>query len=212
MTQFDDLTGEFINGIYVIKLLKKGKSRNTWLCLCPKCKEEFKIVGGRTKLNSISQCKGCSISEKKSTHKMSKSRIYHIHSKMISRCYNDNNKDYEHYGGRGIKIYDEWLGDNGFINFYNWAIENGYNDNLTIDRIDVNGNYEPNNCRWTDIKTQENNRTNSRIINFRGETHTLSQWAEILGFNYFTLSTRIYYRNWDIEKAFTTPVKERNKK
>lgn len=81
-------------------------------------------------------------------HGLNESRIYATYHNMKDRCTNPNCKAYKNYGGRGIKICDEWLGENGFINFYNWAISNGYDDSLTIDRVDIDGNYEPNNCRW----------------------------------------------------------------
>lgn len=107
---------------------------------------------------------------------------------MKERCYNIHNINYRHYGGRGIIVCDEWLRD--FINFYNWAMSHGYDDNLTIDRIDVNGDYCPDNCRWTDYETQGNNRRNTVYLTYNGKTQSVSQWCRELKLN---LST-VYYR------------------
>jgi hypothetical protein len=104
-------------------------------------------------------------------------------------------KDYAHYGARGIRVCPEW---DDYTVFKEWAINNGYSDNLTIDRIDVNGNYEPNNCRWITRKEQANNTTHSRYITFRGEKRTMSQIADILGVSYKTIQHRVY-RNRPLE-------------
>jgi hypothetical protein len=98
----------------------------------------------------------------------------------------------------GIKVCDEWLHD--FMEFYNWSMSHGYNTNLTIDRVDVNGNYEPSNCRWISNKQQQRNKHNNRNITINGETHCLSEWCEILGLNINTVNTR-FRRNWNIERA-----------
>lgn len=105
------------------------------------------------------------------THGLSKTRLYTIWAGIKNRCYCSNNKNYRNYGGRGIEVCDEWK--NNFVFFYNWSIKNGYKDNLTIDRIDVNGNYEPNNCRWTTMKEQAHNKRNTRKITIMGETKTV---------------------------------------
>ena len=124
---------------------------------------------------------------------------------MKSRCYNQNNPQYSLYGYRGIIICNEWL--NNFMNFYNWSIYNKYQDNLTIDRIDVNGNYEPSNCRWITMKEQINNRRNSYYITINNETKTLAQWCEIYNIKYNTVFQRINQYNWNPLKALTTPIK-----
>lgn len=139
---------------------------------------------------------------------ISRTRIYRTYHHMKDRCYRENNKDYKHYGGRGIKICSDWLGENGFINFYNWAMENGYSDDLTIERKDPNKDYCPENCCWIPLKKQMANRTNQNIITYKGETHYLSEWAEILGIRQDTLWKRIFQSGWSIEKAFETPVQK----
>ena len=138
-------------------------------------------------------------------HGMYGTRLNHIWANMRTRCNCKTNKDYPDYGGRGIKVCEEW---SEFINFHEWAMKNGYEDNLSLDRIDVNGNYEPSNCRWTTYKEQANNTSRSVRISYKGNTHTISEWADIVGINASCLRQRIIIRKWPIEKAFTTPVKE----
>ena len=106
-------------------------------------------------------------------------RLYRIHYNMIQRCINPNHGDYKWYGGKGISVCDEWM--NSYVIFKEWALKNGYNDNLTIDRIDANGNYCPDNCRWVDMIVQNNNKPLLPRYEYNGEIHTLSEWARILG-------------------------------
>lgn len=128
---------------------------------------------------------------------------------MKQRCYNSNTIRYKNYGGRGVTVCDEWKND--FTAFYNWAMANGYKNELTLDRIDVNGNYEPSNCRWATPKEQSNNKTNNVKIEISGVTHTMSEWAEISGVSMSTISARIKRYGWSAEKAIMTPaVKGRN--
>lgn len=130
---------------------------------------------------------------------MNDKRLYQCWSDIKQRCYNENNKAFHNYGARGIIMCDEWL-DN-FEKFKQWSLENGYNDNLTIDRINTNGNYEPSNCRWTTRKTQANNRRNNHLITIDNETHTLEEWISIKDFNKNTIMTRIM-RGWKDEDLF----------
>lgn len=115
----------------------------------------------------VNSC-GCLFHEAHSTHKKSKTRIYNIYTLMKGRCFNKHNPRYDYYGGRGITICNEWLGEHGFENFYLWSMENGYADNLSIDRIDNDGNYEPSNCRWSTNTQQVNNRRNYGEIKYCG--------------------------------------------
>ena len=112
---------------------------------------------------------------------------------MKTRCFNKNREKYKHYGGRGITICSEWLGEEGFLNFYKWALENGYSDNLTLERVDVDSNYSPNNCCWIPFESQVNNRTNTIRLTHDNETKTFSDWCKQYGVNYFTAYTR--YKN-----------------
>lgn len=134
----------------------------------------------------------------KTTHKMSGTRIYNIWALMKRRCTNPNNKEFERYGARGITLCEEWQ---DFMSFYKWAMANNYTDKLTLDRIDNNGNYEPENCRWVTMKEQQRNRSNNHLITYNGKTQTISQWAEERNINHDTLFSRINKRHWDIGRA-----------
>ena len=136
------------------------------------------------------------------------SRLYGIYAGMKERCSNPCHCAYQNYGGRGISYCEEWQ---DFQVFKAWAESNGYSDNLTLDRIDVNGNYEPSNCRWITLKEQQNNRTNNHLIEYNGDLKTLQQWGEIFNIKWTTLYKRLQ-SGWDIEKALTTPVRKYNKK
>lgn len=140
-------------------------------------------------------------------HGLYKSRLYGIWSNMKTRCFTKSYKLYPDYGGRGITVCDEWK--NSFMNFYNWAMSNGYSDDLSIDRIDNNKGYYPDNCRWADKSTQSKNRRSTKNITYKGITKCLSEWSKELGIDRRTLNTRIYKYGWSIEKAFNTPVNRR---
>jgi len=133
-------------------------------------------------------------------------RLYKIWLHMRGRCLNVNNQDYKHYGARGISICKEW---DDYKNFYDWSIENGYKNNLTIERIDNNGNYEPVNCKWATRKEQARNTRNNPLISFNGLTKTIPEWAETLGVSYNALRKRIH-SGWDIERAFNQPFRKFN--
>lgn len=131
-----------------------------------------------------------------------KSRLYHTWINMKTRCHTPTAWEYKNYGARGIIICEEWRHD--FKAFYDWAMGNGYTDDLTIDRIDNDGNYCPENCRWVDRVTQNRNQRNSRWFTYKGETKHLFDWADEFGINRNTLVGRLH-RGWSIEKALETP-------
>lgn len=131
-------------------------------------------------------------------------RLGNIYHGMIERCENPNTDGYKNYGGRGIKVCNEWK---TYPPFEKWALENGYADCLSIDRIDVNGNYEPSNCRWVDNKTQALNKRNNHYITFNNKTQTAQEWGEEIGIKPNTIIYRLK-RGWSVERALTTPVKK----
>ncbi len=129
-------------------------------------------------------------------------RLYHIWYDMKRRCYQKQNKRWDKYGGRGIKVCDEWLND--FQAFFDWSLSHGYSDSLSIDRIDMDGDYSPVNCRWADKYQQANNRSNNHYITYNGETKTMMEWSKVLSVNYSALRRRIN-AGWDVKTAFERP-------
>lgn len=125
-------------------------------------------------------------------------RLYRIWVNMKTRCYNENDPHFERYGGRGISICDEWRND--FLTFHEWSMSNGYEEHLTIDRIDNNGNYSPVNCRWSTIQEQNVNKRNVRFITYDGKTQTIPQWTKELGLGKETIRQRLK-RGWSEKEA-----------
>lgn len=173
------------------------------LCDCGNIKVT-KYIGTK---NSIDNC-GC---EHKNKIPLTKERkielkLREVFSNMKTRCYNSNSKSYKDYGGRGITICDEWL--NSFHSFKEWAINNGYKQGLSIERKNVNGNYEPNNCTFTNNIVQSNNRTNNHFITWNNKTQTIADWERELGYCYNSLRNRIN-KGWTVEKAMSIPIKQK---
>ena len=112
---------------------------------------------------------------------------------MRKRCYKPNSNCYKNYGGRGIKVCNEWLGKDGQKNFYKWAIDNGYRKGMSIDRIDNNGDYTPQNCRWATPKTQAYNRSTNSYVTIHGKTQTVSEWADEIGISRGAMQNRLRY-------------------
>jgi hypothetical protein len=135
-------------------------------------------------------------------HGMHDSKIYHVYQSMKARCKNPNSQEWSRYGGRGIKVCDEWL--NSFEAFCKWSFENGYAEGLSIDRIDNNGNYCPENCRWVTSEVQGNNTSRNVYVEYKDETKTPSQLAHEYGLNAKMVCQRIHM-GWDVERALTEP-------
>ena len=175
-----------------------------WKCQC-ECGNFINITRNSRKENC-----GCVKSIREQLNISCNDRLYRIWQSMKGRCKYPSVNDYDKYGGRGITVCEEWINrDNGFENFCLWAVKNGYKDDLTIDRIDVDGNYEPNNCRWATTKEQGRNKSNNRFLDYKGEVKCLAEWAEIYGISSDTLSARLDKYMWDLDKALNTPVRKR---
>lgn len=179
-----------------------SRKRMQWYCKC-EC-GNFTYVSSYDLLHEKTRSCGCyrkeATSTNRTTHGMSSSRLYRIWYAMKKRCYYESNAQYKDYGARGIKVCDEWY--DSFDMFKRWAISNGYNDNLTIDRIDVDGNYCPSNCRWATSKEQCSNKRNNRVLYFNGKYQTLQQLSEETGIPYTTLLYRIKH-GWSLDAAFS---------
>jgi len=211
-----DLTNLKFNRLKVLSFDKKQPRnkngyRYFWVCECD-CGNIVSVDSDKLKNGHTKSC-GCYCKEKTATmnktHGLSDTRLYKIYHSMKKRCYNKNSNNYFRYGAIGISICDEWL--NSFENFYNWAINNGYNDKLSIDRINNNLGYEPKNCRWVNMKQQQNNKKNNLTIEYQNKVQSLTDWCQELNLDYFTINQRIKKLKWDINKAFTQPIKARIK-
>jgi hypothetical protein len=147
---------KLIEDLGQIEVGTKGHKKRYGIYECPICNIHFKTMTSDVKCGKSTKCKSCNTVVVKTTHGLSKTKLYSIISAMIQRTSNQKSKDYKDYGERGIVVCDEWkLNKDKFIK---WSIDNGYSEGLSIDRINVNGNYEPSNCRWADAVTQANNK------------------------------------------------------
>ena len=197
-------------GRLTVVSLDEARKNQYYICICD-CGKEKSVLKYDLLAGKIKSC-GCLLRETSSIrckkrnykHGLGRTRLCHIWGDMKRRCYNKSHKDYKDYGGRGIIICDNWLND--FCSFYNWAMANGYKDKLSIDRIDVNGNYEPSNCRWVTIEEQARNKRNSFFITYKGKTKCLSEWSREVGMGIGTLKYRLK-RGWSVDKVFTTAVR-----
>lgn len=198
-----DITGKKFARLTAMNFDHKGENNHYfWLCKCD-CGNDIVVDRGALVSGNTKSC-GCLRCEKAippviTKHGMSETRLYQIWKDMKGRCNRVTSQRYYTHGKRGVKICEEWK---AFEPFYEWAIANGYRDDLTLDRIDNNGNYEPSNCRWATQKEQANNRSTNRFIEYNGETRTIAEWARLLGMNYNTLCGRIK-RGWSAERALT---------
>lgn len=179
-----------------LQVLRKVPSHNNsksiyWLCKCD-CGKEVEVRGSALTSGHTKSC-GCYLSdriiENNYKHGGYGTRLYHIWCGMKKRCYDCTDKDYKNYGERGIKICNEWLDD--FEIFQKWALNNGYQEDLTIDRINVNGNYEPSNCRWATTIEQSNNKRNNKLITIANRTMTMTMWAKERNINKNTVQSRL---------------------
>jgi hypothetical protein len=193
-----DLTGQVFGTIKVLGFAGKDKHREYhWKCVCTKCGRIFEK-------RTSSMKRGCP-SCVKIIHNGAGTRLYDIWRLMKRRCLNKCYYDCKDYGGRGIRICSDW---NNFEIFREWALQNGYKVGLEIDRIDVNGNYCPENCRWVNDREQANNRRNNLFFEMDGIIYTLTEWARVYEINEGTVARRLKL-GWKIEDALKIKVDKR---
>lgn len=200
MSKYIDLTGQRFGKLVAMQKIdnhKRNDAHAYWLCLCD-CGNSTIVSSSHLRCGDTSSC-GCLSNGKSYT------RLYRIWDGMKQRCYTKSETAYKYYGGRGIKVCETWKND--FQSFHDWALENGYSDELTIDRIDTNGDYEPSNCRWSTRKVQANNTRRNRNLTFNGQSKTIAEWSEETGINQNTILCRIR-RNWSVERALTEGCKK----
>lgn len=217
MSKILELQGQRFDRLTVVKYIGlNDRGKSIWLCLCD-CGKEHIAQGSYLKSGNIKSC-GCLNREMvqkantKSGYFMKGNKIlpeYRIWCAMKQRCTNPNDKDFSSYGGRGIEVCSEWL-----FNFNSFLMDMGYKPGkgYTIDRIDVNGNYEQSNCRWATMKVQSNNKRNNKRITIDGVCDSLMNWVTRIGcVSYDTAKARINVHGWDPLKALTTPINYKNK-
>lgn len=204
-SQFEDITGRKFERLTVIRFLGNNERdviQRNWLCQCD-CGRTIKANAYTLKQGLLKSC-GCLKEEMKpwigeisKKYKYSNKRLYSVYKAMVERCTLPKCRSWHNYGGRGVKVCPEWLGDNGYDAFAEWALSHGYDPDAprgqcTIERIDTNGNYCPENCTWKTNQQQQNNRRGNIVVEYNGETHTLMEWSTILGIRYSSL--RYHYR------------------
>ena len=196
MGKKEDLTGRRFGRWLVLKETDERKCGNVmWLCKCD-CGTIKTVSSNSLKKGKSLSC-GCYNKDIITKHGMGRTRLHGIWGNIRYRCGNEKSIGAKNYINRGIKVCEEWA--NSFEAFAEWALANGYTDELTIDRIDNNGNYTPDNCRWTTAKEQGRNKRNNVHLTYNGETHCLSEWAEITNQPYTRLHQR-YSRGWNTKE------------
>lgn len=213
-----DITGQRFGRLTVIERVKNTSRKDSlWLCKC-ECGNIKEVTYSNLNSGHTKSC-GCfriETTSKRNTktkikHHLCSDPIYEKWTFMKSRCYYTNNDSYTDYGGRGIVVCDEWIDtENGFINFYNWSINNGWAKDLTLDRIDNNGKYCPENCRWATLKEQANNKRNTVYLEYNDIKLSLSEWAEKLDVPRYILKERRSL-GWSDDKIITTPIQHRRR-
>lgn len=206
------LEGKRFGNLTVIKETGRNEYGDVlWLCKCD-CGNNHIVKSVNLIHGYVKSC-GCMrnqmISDANKTHGKTDTRVYNSWHCMKNRCYNANDEHFKDYGARGITVCEEWIND--FQAFYNWAMSHGYKEGLTIDRIDVNKGYSPENCRWATAKEQQHNRRNTIYLTYNGETKSTPEWAEIVGIDPHVLRYRINAK-WSTKRALEEPVHHKPRK
>ena len=204
MPKFKDISGQVYGRLTVIRRVTiNDKPRTYWDCTCS-CGKTVVVWGDSLRRGATRSC-GCFMRERavetNTTHGLRNHPLYFVWNGMRDRCYKETHPRYKDWGGRGVKFCDRWL---NFKNFYD-DMSPTYQKGLTIDRIDNDGDYSPDNCRWATHKEQANNQRSNRVLEFNGKNQTLAQWSEELNINYDALRDRLN-EEWSVEDALTTPV------
>lgn len=191
MTPRLNLINKKFGRLTVVDLAYIKNQSTFWSCLCDCGKVVIKkasyLTTGDTR--SCGCLKSEELSKRNSKHNLYKHPIYNVWKNMKNRCYRINNKQYSNYGGRGITVCEEWKKD--FLSFFTWANENGYKNNLTIDRIDVDGNYCPENCRFIPLSEQQKNKRNTIIIEYMNMKYTISEFSQLTSKSYDSIYRKI---------------------
>ena len=209
MSRLINLAGKKFHRLEVLSLIGKDKANHAiWKCKCD-CGNETNIQSSHLITGHTKSC-GCLHKEALTKHGFcvkNGNKLYSAWQAMVARCYNEKTESYHNYGGRGIIVCDRWI--DSPANFIN-DMGVPFNKSLTLERIDVDGNYEPSNCKWASMKQQQRNKRNNNVIEFNGESLCLSAWCEKLGLKESTLRNRLTVRNWSIEKSLTTPARKKS--
>lgn len=203
MSVLNDLTGKKFGMLTVEARVENDGKYTQWRCLCD-CGNEKIIRGYNLTYNNMKSC-GCQVRPSHFVHGFShRERLYGIWKGMHQRCSDPNWRGAKYYIEKGISVCEEWR---DYTVFREWALSHGYADGLSIDRIDNDGGYRPENCRWVDARMQANNQSRNKRVAFNGSTKTLSEWATEINIPYDTLKRRLL-KGWSVERAFTTPVRD----
>lgn len=200
-----DLRGRKFGRLTVVSYAGKRAAAHCWNCECA-CGSESVVRGGNLVSGGATSC-GCLqrelASKRFATHRRTKTTEYNIWSGMLSRCTNRNSRSYRYYGARGITVCDRWQ------SFENFFADMGARPSMkhTLDRIDNDGQYSPENCRWATLSEQARKKSNSVLVTHDGSTKTIAEWSEIVGIPYGTLHNRIVYLKWTPDKAINTPAR-----
>ena len=210
----EDMTGRKYGRLRVLsaapdRILPSGKTERMCLCKCD-CGAIKTIRAASLKNGNTKSC-GCYRSKcssermrARAVHGLGGTKIYRVWKCMIDRCQNPNNKSYKNYGLKGVKVCAEWQ---DVAVFAEWAHKNGYKDGLTLERVNNNRGYCPDNCIWADRYVQNNHTSRNHLLTYVGKTQTMAQWSRELGISYSAIKTRINRRGWPVEVALATPVK-----
>jgi hypothetical protein len=201
MGLFTDITGQRYGKLVALHPTnKRTKSGGyVWHFKCD-CGKEKDVPANSVKSKLVKSC-GCEYR----IHGSAESRLFTIWVNMKQRCENPNVPHYKLYGGKGVYICEEW---HDFVKFQEWSLNNGYSDSLTIDRIDSNKGYTPENCRWTTNKEQQRNKSNNHLVTYNGETHCIAEWSEILGMSRMAILLRLNRYGFTAEEALTKPLRK----